>query len=474
MKVLLVNPPSVNIYGVLGNRYPPLGLAYLAASLRERGYEVGILDLDVDQRTSLDLGGFDVVGITSDTPRYERALEIAKEAKDRGCIVVMGGYHVTFRDEGALSSGYVDYVVRGEGEETFPALLDVLSGKGCPKEVGGISFEENGRFLRTPDAPPPQDLDSLPMPARDLLPMSKYHTLLQGRPATSLITSRGCPFNCYFCASSTFGGLRWRPRSPKSIVDEIEHLYREYGYRAFAFMDDNFTLSPRRVVAFIEELDRRGLDISWYCFSRVDTIVRNPELVTRMAEAGAVEVFLGLESGSQEALDSYGKRITVEQEREAIAILRCCGIKAYGSFIIGGIRETREMTEQTIRLARELDPWAVQFSILTPYPGTGLFEQARRENRIVTYLWRYYDGLHAVLRGDFLSPHEVQELLVRAYNEFFLRGRRLLWMIRRGLRRPWLAMFLVREGLTALRLGRMLREYRRKLERSCGGNPLAQ
>lgn len=462
MKVLLVNPPSSNLYGSLGDQYPPLGLAYLAAALRENGYEVGIADLDIDRQTRLEFGHYDVVGVTSDTPRFEKALKIARQAKKEGATVVMGGYHPTFRDKETLSSNWVDWVVRGEGEEVFVNLLKELQG-GRPEEVAGISFGLNGGFLRTQNALPPQNLNSLPMPARDLLPMVSYHTSLRGKPSTSMVTSRGCPFNCYFCASSTFGGLKWRPRSPQSIADEVELLYREYGYRAFTFMDDNFTLSPHRVLGFIEELDRRNLQIWWYCFSRVDTVVQNPELVKRMAEAGAIEVFLGLESGSQETLDSYGKRTTVEQEREAIAIMQRYRIQVYGSFIIGGIKETKEMAERTIKLAKDLDPWAVQFSILTPYPGTRLFAEAKREKRILTYLWRCYDGMHAVLRGDYLLPWEVQDLLKRAYRQAYLRGKRLWRIVRETLVRPWRVVNIVRQSLLARRVGRSLNRYRQRL-----------
>lgn len=467
MKVLLVNPTSANIYGALGNRYPPLGLAYLAAVTRERGYTVSIVDLDLEPEHPVDFGMWDVVGITSDTPRYPEALKVAKEAKKEGCIVIMGGYHVSFRDEEALSSGLVDYVVRGEGDEVFPALLEALD-EGEPEDVAGLSFRRNGRFVRTQNPLPPQDLDSLPLPARDLLPMAKYRTNLRGRPSTSVITSRGCPFNCHFCASSAFGGLRWRPRSPSSVADEVEMLYRDYGYRAITFMDDNFTLSTKRVSEFIDELDRRGLDIYWYCFSRVDTIVRNPDLVRRMAEAGAVEIFLGLESGSQEVLNSYGKCTTVKQEKEAVEILRSCGIRSYGSFMIGGIRETRDMVERTIRLADELSLEAVQFSVLTPYPGTRLFEQARKERRFLTHLWRYYDGLHAVMRLDFLSPLEVHNLISRAYRRVYLKAKTILKKVWKVLYRPQEVTSLVRGGIVAFQVGKSFKEYRLKLQSAFG------
>lgn len=422
----MINPPSFNLYFQLGAKLPPLGLCYLAAVLRQEGHDVHIVDLEVEPERELEFRQYDLVGISSDTPRYRRALGIAKRAKEAGLPVVMGGYHVTFLDEEALSTGAVDYVVRGEGEYVLSDLVDSLEHDRDLSRIRGLSFMVGGRYQRNPDAPFINDLDALPFPARDLLPMDRYITLSDGRPLTSLITSRGCPFNCSFCSVSRFSGRKWRTRSLDSILDEIQYLKSTYGFETFSFVDDNFTLNPRRVIEFTEELKARNLNINWWCLSRVDTIVKNEEMVKRMAETGAKTVFLGLESGSQEVLDNYGKKITLWQQRRAIEILKRYKIRVWGSFIIGNLRETKEMIKKTIDFARKFKLHISQFSILTPYPGTALFDLLRRENRIITYNWDYYDGAHAVVKIDTLTPRELQKLLIKAYRGFYLRTSRIL------------------------------------------------
>jgi len=402
-----------------------LGLAYLGAVLRKNGHSVEIKDLEVEPEAGkkMDLARYDLVGITSLTPQYPKALEIAKSAKALGLSVVMGGYHATFQDKEVLLTGLVDYVIRGEGEYTLVDLVDRLASKKPVDDVSGISFMDRETLVRTPPAPVISELDGLPLPARDLLPMERYTTMFEGRKATSLITSRGCPFNCSFCASSKFAGRKWRTRSIGSVIDEIEHLRNEYHYNAFTLMDDNFTLSPKRVIDFADQLIKRGLDVIWWCFSRVDTIVKNEHMVKKMAEAGARSVFLGIESSDQEILDGYHKRITIDQIYRARDILRSYKIKTWGSFIIGGIDETKRMINRTIRLARRLNPDTAQFSILTPYPGTELFKAVK--DRIVVRNWDLYDGIHAVMKTRHLSPQEIQKSIIKAYTSFYLRLTRL-------------------------------------------------
>ena len=429
MKVLLISPQGSNLYAKMKVGLPPLGLAYLAAVIREAGHNVKIIDRAIEQRPLAieDFLSWDVVGISADTPRYPEAVDIAKIAKQAGKTVIMGGYHVTFLDREALETGVVDIVVRGEAEEIIVKLLRTLENGDDLYRVKGISFVDDEKLVRTAPAPPPHHLDDMPFPARDLLPMKRYSSEMAGLPITNLITSRGCPFNCYFCSSSRFGGLKWRYRSAQSIVDEMEVLYHDYGYRAFAFMDDNFTLSKRRVMAFADELEKRNMtDIIWWCFSRVDILIRNEDMVKRMAEAGAFQIFLGLESHSEDMLDDYGKNIGNREQEQAIELLRKYGISIHGSFIVGDIHETKQQAMQTARWVQKMNPRVAQFSILTPYPGTALYHDVEREGRFLHKKWELYDALHVTVKTDGMTPEEVQKMLIRDYRMAYLNKERML------------------------------------------------
>ena len=426
MRVLLVNPPAPFSYYSLGIRRPPLGLAYIASVLQNH-HEVKIVDFSVERHdwSRYSYRQYDVVGISVDTPRYLVSLRIARLAKDQGAVVVMGGPHVSFLDSDALKSGTVDYVVRNEGEYAFLSLINFLSKKIPFEDVNGVSYLTNGELSRTPDARLPCDLDSLPFPARRLLPLQLYRENREkavGRLMTTLITSRGCPFNCHFCSSSHFFGGRWRARSVQSILEEIELLHEEYNYRALIFVDDNFTLDPGRAVRLSESIVRRGWDLAWGTMSRVDDITRNPDMVRIMARAGFRWTFLGFESGTQDVLNAYGKKAMVENGPRAMEILRENDVRVTGSFILGALNETRDMIKQTISLAKLLNPARAQFSILTPYPGTRLYEEVK--DRLLTRNWDIYTGVHPTIKLRHLSPEELGRLLIMAYLSFYGRPKK--------------------------------------------------
>ena len=418
MNILLVSPPAGISYASIGISRPPLGLAYIAAVART-DHEVRIVDFNVERKNwkKFPYGAFDVVGISVDTSRYHVSLKIAERAKLQGATVVMGGPHVSFMDEEALKSGAADYVVRNEGEYSFLSLIDYLSGRKPFGEVRGVSCFVNGVCTRTPDAPFIQDLDAMPFPARDLLPLDRYREKMNGRATTTLATSRGCPFNCHFCSSSQFFGVRWRARSTENVLEEMELLYRTHGYRALSFVEDNFTFSPERAVAIAEKIIAKGWDLKWGAWSRVDTIVKHPEMVRTMAKAGFTWTFVGFESGSQEVLDEYGKRAVVEDSLRAMRILKQNGVGVTGSFILGAPAETKRMMKETVRFAKALNPHRVQFTILTPFPGTKLYEGVR--NRLLTKDWRHYTGTCPTIRLDHLSSSEMKRQLVKAYFSFY-------------------------------------------------------
>ena len=420
MRILLINSPFSKGYYRLGSSMPPLGLAYIAAVLRQGKHSVKMVDMGVStERLPSRFHDFDLVGISSDTPRHNASIRIAQRVKEQKVPVVIGGPHVTFMDEEALRSGAVDYVVRGEGEYVMLNLVEHLSSGGNVKDVAGISYLKNGDVIRNPDPPLIADLDTLPLPARELLPMRYYSVELSGRRATSIITSRGCPFNCSFCSSSELFGRKWRMREPEAIVDEVKEVKKRYNITAILFMDDNFTLDPDRTIRICELMNHHDLNIKWWCFSRVDTIVRHEEMVQSMADAGAQEVFIGVESPNQEVLDGYKKGITPDMSYRAIHILRKYGIRSMASFIIGNLHETKEMIKETIKFAKKLSPNKAQFSILTPYPGTRLFNDVK--SNLLTHNWDFYDGIHAVIKTTLTKPKDLEKLLKEAYLSFYLR-----------------------------------------------------
>jgi anaerobic magnesium-protoporphyrin IX monomethyl ester cyclase len=418
MRILLANPPPTFSYRVLGVNRPPLGLAYMASILRD-DYDVQIVDFSVEPRhwSEYPYRDFDIVGISVDTSRCPVSFEIAQAAKDQGTLVVVGGPHVSFMDDEALATGVVDYVVRNEGEYSFRALVDFIAGSKPLQELRGISYLDGRQVVRAPDAPFIHDLDSLPFPARDLLSLHLYRERMNGRLMTTMVTSRGCPFNCDFCSSSEFFGVRWRARSVENMLDEIDILYNKYGYRALSFVDDNFTLNPARAIEVSEKIRNNGWDLIWAAMTRVDTVVKHPEMVRAMAQAGFSWTFIGFESGNQEILDAYGKKAGTDDARQAIAILKDNNVKVTGAFILGAVDETEEMVQQTIDFAKELDPTRAQFSLLTPYPGARLYE--RVVGRLLTKDWNLYSGMYPTIKLDHITPERLHSLLISAYSSFY-------------------------------------------------------
>ncbi len=424
MKVLLLNPPSNGAYNRLGLKFPPLGLGYLASVLRQRGHWVDIIDFNVQKLSlsNLPWEEWDIVGISGDTSSHSRVMKIAGAAKEAGKTVVVGGYHASFREEEVLKSGIVDFVVKGEGEESFAELVDCLEEKGNLAKVSNLAYWRDGRVLESFKKEPPADLNKIPWPARDLLSMSLYRSVkLEDRRITTLVTSRGCPYSCSFCCSSAFAGRRWRSRDINDVVWEIEHLANDYNFGAVAFLDDNFTLNVNRLKLLCEEMIKLNLDLKWWCFSRVDTLRENEEIIDKMARAGARMIFLGLESGSQKILNAYNKEMQLEASEKVIRILREYDIKVWGSFILGSPDEKLEDLRATVNHAIHLNPDIAEFAILTPYPGTKLFKQAEEQGLIVSRDWSKYDGSHAVMKTKYLSPFQISRETARAYIKFYCR-----------------------------------------------------
>jgi len=421
--ILLVNPSAGGAYRAFDFTMAPLGVLTVAAYAEREGFRVAVDDRSVARRNEpFDPTGYDVVGVHCDSTRYYRALALARQARAAGAVVIMGGPHPTYVEDEVLATGVVDYIVRGEGELSFTSLLAALRDGTPPEAVRGITFVRDGRVVRTPDQAAITDLDAMPFPARHLVDMTRYRgATMEGRPITNIHTSRGCPFKCSFCSSSWFDGVKWRDRSPADIVDEVEEVMDTYDYHAVAFMDDLFTMDAQRVIGVCEEILRRGLDVYWWCFTRADTLVRNERMVELMAASGCKRVFIGVESASEAVLADYNKKLQIDMPRRAVALARRHGIGVTASYILGDLRETRADVLRTIRYAKALDSDTAQFSILTPYPGTALWEQV--QDRIVDRNWAHYTGQRAVMALPHLGPTQLHLLMGRAYLEFYFRSR---------------------------------------------------
>jgi len=385
VRVLLANPPATSIFARLGMSLPPLGLLYIAAVLEAEGHDVTVQDFAVDGRVErFDFSPFQAVGITTDTCRSGMAYGIARRAKAAGALVVIGGPHTHYCEEEALAPGHIDFVVRGEGEETMAELLRAVEAGTDPRQVAGLSFAGDRRadggfeVLRSADRPPPADLSALPFPARHLVRLERYKKAqVFARPAATITTSRGCPSNCHFCAVPDFVGRRLRYRTLENVMLEIDQIYHRYGYRSLCFMDDNFTVNPRWASAIAQEIIERKYDLHLWLFSRPDTIVRNPEMVKLLAEAGTKTIFMGIESGREETLKAFNKRYKPAVARQAVQLLKENGIETLGAFILGSEEDNRKTIRETVDFARDLDTETAQFSILTPFPGTRLYEQLK-------------------------------------------------------------------------------------------------
>lgn len=377
MKVLLIQPPprSIQKEDIV---VPPLGIAYLASVLEKKGHHVGIIDgfaegidfneLEVRVRSFLP----DLVGITGMTPVIDNALKAAKAARKHVKYVVLGGPHVSVaRKQIYRESSDIDFAVQGEGETSIVSLVESLE-----KNIGIDSVPG----LITPDienqpAPYIEDLDTLPFPARHLLPNNKYRYILSKGKVTTLFSSRGCPYSCIFCDKAVFGS-RWRARSAENVLDEIELVVDEFKIKSIIFYDDLFTLKKDRVREICEGIISRKLDIEWKCEGRVNIV--DEETLRLMKGAGCSMIAYGVESGNQKALDYLHKGTTVEQIRRAFELTRKYGIRPMGYFMLGIPVETYEDEINTIEFAKDIRADYAQFSVMSPTPGTSLYEDAVR------------------------------------------------------------------------------------------------
>ncbi len=407
MKVAIIAPP----YPLEEAPAPPLGVTYVAAAFETSGAEVRVLDYIVSRYTpeklERELADFepDVVGTTSVTMNFPAAVAILAEVKRirPSVITVMGGPHVTFDAENTLRKHpEIDLLVLGEGEATIGELTPVLLDRKAWPGIKGLAFLDEERLVVTEPRGLIQDLETLPFPARHLLPISRYQAL--GFPV-SLITSRGCPYQCIFCQGRRMVGSKVRYRDPMRVVDEIEEILA-WGFTRINVADDLFLSNKSRARAVCDEILRRRLEFSWSAFVRVN--IMDAETLERMREAGCDSVSFGIETGSPEMLELIRKKITLDQGRRAVEICRQVGITPHASFMVGLPGESPETLRQTEQYARSLDI-LYGYHFLAPFPGTTIREELERfDLEILTNDWSLYDANRPVVRTSRLTPEQMQ------------------------------------------------------------------
>ncbi len=454
MKVLLVNPPRFNGIPVIREerceiteRYsivPPYSLLQVASLLRERGHEVSIIDanvLDLDyeelKRKMSGREGQDYAALifrfTPTTFDHDMILtkvskELCPAAKTIGICWTMR----TLPEEVLENAPSLDIYIMHEYEVVVPDLIDSLSKNRDISAVKGVAYRDNCKIIKNQDAKPIEDYNTVPLPAYDLLPSLEnyYINTRHGAPFTIMYTSKGCPFNCIYC---TVAGTKWKARNAKSVLDEIRYLKKEHNIKTISFFDETFTLDRQRVVDICNILINEGIDITWYCNTRVHLV--DEELLELMHKAGCKGMSYGVESGSQKVLDNASKHITVEQAERSIQMAKDIGIKTYCSFMFGLPGENWETVKETIDFIKKTLPTGAQFNVTVPYPGTKLYEMAIEKGWTSKDLdWKQLYQHESRMGNDEMTPEELDKARLMAYRSLYLNPRWVLqnmrWVIR--------------------------------------------
>lgn len=445
------------------NLTPPLTLAYTAAVAEERGHQVTLIDavaLDWAPTHTCDMivaAEPDCVGVLTATPSIADDLALAtavKEAAPHATVLLLGPHAALFRKD-ALRNSAADAVVRGEPEYVVADVLERLSAGARFDGILGLTHRWHDELLEEADRPAIADLDALPFPARHLLPVDAYQSAVVGlKPFTTILASRGCHYTCTYCPYPVGQGSTWRSRSAENVVDEVEHVVREYGVKEILFRDPLFTSDRRRAVRIANGIRERNLPVLWRCETRLDLI--DEEIVAAFAAGGCRWINFGVESASDDVLDNVTrKRIPPEKMEQVFQACRAHGIETMAFFIFGLPGETRATIRQSVKLAVRLDADVAQFTAATPFPETAHYHYVRRQG-LLQEDWSLFTSRSAVVGTEALTPAQIDAEIRRAYRRFYGRPSYLARRIRqlrdpRQRTRLWrgLLSVLAYSGLTA-------------------------
>ena len=469
--VVFVNPFTslAARYGPLalaGGIEPPFGLCYLAAQVRNLGYETVIVDTQalrlsnaeaVKRITSLKPG---FVGFTACTTQIKSAAYMAKTLKRAlpSVVNIIGGPHVSSMPEFTMHEyPEFDIAVVGEGEQTLCEILsNSVQGNGLTN-VNGLVYRKEGKVISTKPRSRINNLDSLASPAFDLLPYlpKHYRVPLQSAyqyPSVSLVTSRGCPNQCIFCDRGVFGNHS-RFHSARFVIDMIKNLRKDYGIKSIMFEDDNFVSSRERLYELLAMLQREKIGLNWACNARIGMV--NETMLREMKNAGCWQILYGIESGSQKILDFLKKNITREQIKYTLQITKKSGIQSKGFIMFGNPLETRETLQETIDFINNTDIDDVSITYFTPYPGSEIFGSIKDYGRLDSDFSKM-SCFEPVFFPNGLNSDTLENMFKLAYRKFYFRKKIILAYIKkvRSFKKLW--MYLV----SALSLAFLLKKTR--------------
>jgi len=377
----------------------PLGIGYIASELEARGHKVKIIDANADNLSMEDIVSIifefkpNIIGISCNySPLHNSTLSLSRILKRKINVpIVIGGNHASALAEYILNqSNSIDIVIRGEGEEIMPKVVEWLENKKNIEDIFGISYKKSDKIYSNPDAPLIENLDSLPFPAYHLLPMEKYSRY-------NIITSRGCPYNCSYCASNIIFKQKVRHRNPEKVVDEIEFLYKKYGNKYFWFSDDTFTSDTKYLDKLLDEIIKRGLSIKWSCVTRVNLVSK--DLLQKMKKAGCDYISYGVESGNEKILSEINKKISIIQIKEALELTKKADIRTFTFFLVGNPNETWETIKDSYKLITEIKPDGASFAVVIPLPGTKMCKDLMARE-LINYGDIKWDYLFAKIPGS--------------------------------------------------------------------------
>ncbi len=447
-RISLVNPAptSASNFGIKTRQqsWPPLGLLYNGAMLQQEGNEVKILDQDVLGYSAAEVLNWvktrdpEILGLSPLTVSLESALQIATLAKqwNENLIVVFGNVLATLAYKQLLEKySQIDYCLRGETEYTFPKFTKTVLAGGNLKEIEGLSYREHDLIKSTPLLPLNRTLDAIPFPDREDLIDFNYR--MGSHKFTILATSRGCPFQCRFCAVHLVSNSRgiWRTRSIENVLSEL-HFLRSKGYEEFSFVDDCFIVNRKRTIELCLKMKKEKIDMIWSCEGRVDQGSR--EVLRTMQYANCYSLLLGLESANQRILDYYNKQITPEMSRKVIKNVRRAGIEnVAGLFVVGGPDETIPEIIKTLKFGLELDLTFVQYQLLYVLLGTEIWNEAISRG----FIDEQRDWNRYIIASDIfptaVKREIIEKLIDKAFIEFLSRPKFLLKEVFRTVKSPY-------------------------------------